>query len=457
MIPSSACLSWPPDQSGLAGDRGDHPAAATPRDGTRSGRMGLAADRRVEPMRTNILLRTLVPCSIASLVLVAGFAVANAAHAAGPVGPSFRCPQTSEIEAAICGDPELAADDLRMRTLYEAAKSGALGRGSNQLAAQREWLTERADCGRGGWKKYAIIGQKNLRDCLAGKYQERLEALAIADLFTAHDAAIAEIRRDDSKAAQLYEAMYRYGVIDNSGERKNVVGTLIGPVFETLRIHPAQVGPDGSRIAASADTELEPFKTADAVASSDEGFSTFLRVASGWIMDERMVAPCGLLARRPGLLSGFDERWSPLLDCGDTLPATPRLDHLIQAAREATPPITGTIRIDMGASYEVLVTAVRLNLPTHWRGPKKSWILDGSPPVAERRFRARHGADIAAATVEMTGLLRAHLRPRRTPRPGPSAGGGERPHQRSLLRRGLKGSRRTKSRHPPSDLSVEST
>src|SRR5665213_306822 len=35
MIPSSACPSWPPDQSGQAGERGDHPAAVTPRDGTR--------------------------------------------------------------------------------------------------------------------------------------------------------------------------------------------------------------------------------------------------------------------------------------------------------------------------------------------------------------------------------------------------------------------------------------
>jgi putative transposase len=34
--PSSACLSWPPDQSGHAGERGDHPAAVTPQCGTRS-------------------------------------------------------------------------------------------------------------------------------------------------------------------------------------------------------------------------------------------------------------------------------------------------------------------------------------------------------------------------------------------------------------------------------------
>jgi phospholipase C len=36
MIPSSACQSWQPDQSGLAGERGDHAAEATPRAGTRS-------------------------------------------------------------------------------------------------------------------------------------------------------------------------------------------------------------------------------------------------------------------------------------------------------------------------------------------------------------------------------------------------------------------------------------
>jgi len=33
--PSSVCPSWPPDQSGHAGERGDHAAAVTPPDRTR--------------------------------------------------------------------------------------------------------------------------------------------------------------------------------------------------------------------------------------------------------------------------------------------------------------------------------------------------------------------------------------------------------------------------------------
>ena len=36
MIPSSACPQWPSDQAGPAGDRGDYPAAVTPRPGARS-------------------------------------------------------------------------------------------------------------------------------------------------------------------------------------------------------------------------------------------------------------------------------------------------------------------------------------------------------------------------------------------------------------------------------------
>jgi len=333
------------------------------------------------------------------LVIVAGLAHADPV-AATPTGPSFPCPQTGEIEAAICSDPALAADDRRMRTLYDAARPGALGRGSNQLAAQRKWLKERAGCGRDGWKQDAIIGVESLHDCIALQYGYRLEALAIADLFTAHDAAISELGRKQGHEAQVYQALYLYGTIADPPRRAKAVGALIAPIFAPLRVHPPQ-DDEGIQIPAMPEFEFEHIPTAEIAAATDDNFSAFLKVAAGWDIHD-MIIPCGFLARRPGVLFGFNERWSPRADCDDELPATPRFDRLANAAGRTAPFIDGTIRIDIGASYQVLDTAARLNLPAHWKGPAKSWILGEPQARIERRFRARHGRDIAAATAEMT-------------------------------------------------------
>jgi hypothetical protein len=72
--------------------------------------------------------------------------------------PSFTCEPTNSLtEAAICGDPELAAYDRAMALAYHRMKPAA-------RATQRAWLAERNRC----------ANAKNVRICLRQSYTDRL-------------------------------------------------------------------------------------------------------------------------------------------------------------------------------------------------------------------------------------------------------------------------------------------
>jgi uncharacterized protein len=338
-------------------------------------------------------------------------AVAGATDVAA--GPGFDCSHPSEIEAAICADPALSADDRRLAALYVAAKPGVLGTGSSQLTAQRRFLKDlQTGCGQGAWK--IPYGPHSLRECVAQNYHDRLEALAIADLFTIHDIALRELATQDPETASIDEAIYQYATIQDPALRTSKVAAIIAPVFDQVRVHPAQVF-NGQHIAPFVDVRLEDIATAADAASSDDGFSRFLYTASNWYVPAAghphgLVIPCAALIRRPGLLDAFGERFAPGVDCDVMLPSTPRLDALITAAGKAQPPCGGTIVQDTGAELQQLMIGIRLNLRDAWSGPDRISLGGSTMGEDGKGFRARHAGAVRDAVEEMTRYYVASFR-----------------------------------------------
>src|SRR5580692_6116952 len=81
----------------------------------------------------------------ATFVGLLGPLPAIAADPAPAAGPSFDCAHAQGVvEAAICTDPTLAAEDRTMAQMFALVRTDALGAGpSGELAAQRKWLADR--------------------------------------------------------------------------------------------------------------------------------------------------------------------------------------------------------------------------------------------------------------------------------------------------------------------------
>ena len=343
--------------------------------------------------------------SILAIAVLLGIGLRGPALAGLPAPdsrPSFSCSKAAAtVEAAVCADPRLAARDHTLSVLFAAVRVSAAGVGpSNELAKQREWLALRDT---------SCTEARSRTACLANLYDERLYALALAALFTAHDPALAELRRQTPKDAQVYEAIYRYATIANPKVRAKAVAPLIAPTFEAVRIHPAQdIG--GMHVPSQPERRLEDIPTAEAATATDDHFAAFLDVAFMWAMDQyRAKLPCATLARRPGLLPALGQRWDPSTDCEETLPPTPLLDALLASARKVTPDCGGTIRIDLGADFAAFLVAKRLNL--HDKNEANAGAEQAGP--VEQDFRQASRAEIAAASQEMAHYYAAYfgLRP----------------------------------------------
>jgi uncharacterized protein len=82
--------------------------------------------------------------------------------------PSFNCRNArTSVERAICSNPELAAKDRRMATLYEQAGGSRKGPVDR---VQWRWLAERNACAR----------SRALQDCIDDVYDERIAELSFA-------------------------------------------------------------------------------------------------------------------------------------------------------------------------------------------------------------------------------------------------------------------------------------
>ena len=318
---------------------------------------------------------------VALLIALSGAGLGKAQPRAVPTGPSFACNAPTQIEAIICHDAALSAADRRMSALYQTAKVGALNNGSNQAAAQRQWLKDRDRlCTSTEWKAHADLsthGAISTRDCLERSYQDRLQALAVTNLLASPQQSLAELHALSPKAAPYYEALLAYATIDDPAQRARVVEAKLAPLYAAMSPELRQgLGYVGK--AAS---------TARGAASSDAGFAQFFDLSS-MLGDVELWWPCAALVRRPGLVEGLGSIWGgaidgqvPGSDCEEALPSPPELPALTRAAMGVQPPCEGTIRFSTGREYAKLEDAVRLHRRDVWRDRK------GSPSAEEVKFR----------------------------------------------------------------------
>jgi len=296
--------------------------------------------------------------------------------------PSFSCASPTKLEAAICADPALAARDRTMAELYAAARLGAMDSGSSsqEEREQKEWIRSRNE----------RCAKEELRPCLADVYDDRLQALAVAALFRAHDAALAEITRQNPKARPIFEALYRYGSTDNPADRIRLVEPLIAPIFEAIHDEPW------------ARDQFEQISDARAVASSDHAFAIFLDVAS--VSEYRLTLPCAALIHRPGLIDALDALYGGSLDgqliradCASTMPPLPKQDSLVRLAESMQPNCQGTIRFSLGRAYDKKRVAVLLHRSDLWK-------LDDADSDTHRggeRFISLHRGQFNDAVAEL--------------------------------------------------------
>jgi uncharacterized protein len=301
-------------------------------------------------------------------------------------GPSFSCKSASGIEEVICRDAALSAADRRLAALYRAAKAGAAGNGSNQLAAQRQWLKDRdARCSASAAKKG---GHRTARDCIAAAYDDRIRALAIANLISTPRLSLEELRAVAPKAAPYYEAVLAYATIDSPPERAKAVETKLAPLYATM----SPGVQDGlNYVGKQAITPRQ-------AASSDAGIAQFFDISS--MQDDLSLTwPCAALIKRPGLIAGLGSIWGgaidglvPSSDCEETLPSPPELSALSQAGINAQPPCEGTIRFSTGRDYAMLEDAVRLRR-------RNVWQRRTTPPSEDEATFRRKNALVIERTV----------------------------------------------------------
>jgi uncharacterized protein len=317
----------------------------------------------------------------------------DAAHAAPPAEsvsvqhPSFSCVTPTALEMLICADPVLADDDRRMAVLYAAARAGALGDGGSQVEhTQRAWLKSRnAACASG-----------DVSSCLSKEYDARLTELAVAALFQTPGAALAELKRQNQAAFPLYEAIYRYATLDEPA-RSQTVAPLIAPIFDTIHNKPWA-------------TPLRDIADAESAAASDHAFTTVLDVVS--VSDYTVTLPCAAIVHRPGLIDALDSLYGGAIDgrliqsdCDSTLPATPKLDHLLAEVVSAQSFCTGTIRFSLGRNYGMTLVKVRL----HRLDILPEVTLPNRAKVANAQFRSEHTVQMQDATDELAHYYSTHF------------------------------------------------
>jgi uncharacterized protein len=297
------------------------------------------------------------------------------------------CQHPDGLDALICADPELPAQEQAINTLLAAVRLDVFGSGpSQQDALQRKRLEARDEhCMR-----------EPRRACLIGNSYYRLKDVAVAALFRTPDTALPALRRVDPKTAPIYEAIYRYAVVDDPAMRAADVKRLIVPIFDAIHESPEGGIAPFSRLAS-----------ADAAVASDDSFSLFLGAAA--VSGYAKILPCDALMKRPGLIKalgpfygGARDGLLPNADCHEMLPSLPVLDQLALAAPRAQPSCTGSIRFSVGRDFERILLALRLHGPPGW-GPTTTQTAGYVKPVeeSEARFRSEQGALIDRAKSEV--------------------------------------------------------
>jgi uncharacterized protein len=315
-------------------------------------------------------------------------AVAPHARAQTTQGPSFSCAGAKDVDAVVCQDARLSADDRRLTALYTATRTAVIGTGSSQQQTwQRKWLKAvHTDCTAVAVAKRGLY--KTSHDCIADAYTVRLGELATAALFTDHADAMAVIRETAPADAAIYEAIYQYATTDDARTRAARVVPLIAPIFAGL---------DADH--KSAFTDNGGPATAAAAVASDNDFGTFVDVTVSEL-DHGISWPCAAFVRRPGTLGALGSMYGstrdnslPATDCDEmTAPEASGFSEFMVATLQNAPDCDGTIRFAGGREFYRMRTAALLHRPEQWA---KFQMSDGGKP--ETTFRKRRAADIAKA------------------------------------------------------------
>lgn len=143
------------------------------------------------------------------LALVVALAPPLAADAQTQAAPSFDCAKASgPVEQAVCADPQLAADDVKLALVYKAALGVYAGADRLDLQrSQRDWLRARVDACR--------HVDATLEACLAGLYEDRTRQLA--SLRTSPNAGLAALLWTDGVACEGDRALIRFSAQNDDG------------------------------------------------------------------------------------------------------------------------------------------------------------------------------------------------------------------------------------------------
>ncbi len=318
---------------------------------------------------------------------------APSAHAqlSTPQGPSFSCTGAQDVDAAVCHDAGLSADDRRLNALYIAARRDVFGSGpSQQQDPQRKWLKAlHADCAATTFARHTY---KTQAACIADNYKDRQGALAAAALFSDHDDAMAAIRQATPADAPIYEAIYQYATIDDPKARTAKVSQTIAPIFAGLDADHTSVFTDNGGPA-----------TAAAAAASDQAFAIFVDVTVSEL-EHGVSWPCAAFVRRPGLLSGLAamygssrDNFLPYADCDEMTPAgADGFTAFMEKTLQDAPNCDGTIRFAGGREFYRLRTAALLHRPEQWARFKAD-----AAERPEKIFRTKQATAIAKARATL--------------------------------------------------------
>ena len=316
------------------------------------------------------MIRLFASGLLAALALLSGSSPSRAQN--GQLG--FDCSRAStSVEKLICADQSLAQADATMAQLFGLAKISAFGRGaSNQLASQRDWLRSRADC----------MTADDPRECVATRYHERNSELAVAILTNQPSVALPVLRQTAPAAAPLYEALQLYLTKPASGNWADPayrgtgekVAKLLAPFF-------AGLGKDESQSYGLGVLQDVASSPADAI-SSDAKMAAAFGIIAVYLPDDRTAGavtfPCAAIISRPEMVKVAEpyfgstlDNFLPSPDCGQTLPAQPRLEALVKALDGYWVDDCGggSIRFAYYRSFDQLVTSARIGLPV---GAEKS-------------------------------------------------------------------------------------
>lgn len=275
--------------------------------------------------------------------------------------PSFSCDKATALEKVICEDNTLSQKDRQVADFYSIAYHHAIMNDpSGLVATQRKWIRDR--------NKECEGGNRPVLQCLNSYYDERLLDLAINNLFSDHDQALAEISRRHPQLKNIYQAIYDFATIKNKKMRTQRVAQDMSDAFDMV-----------------SDNQVIVFNNikdvTDAARSADNLGSVFWVISAfnyGQHFDSLRI-PCEAFIKQPETIIWLEPRaggaidsQTPYSNCEDVMPRLKHVDALQAKAYQMQDVANeGTNRFTYGAiargDYSALLTHSIAVLHSHDR------------------------------------------------------------------------------------------